>query len=71
MSAKLVVQLGMFALAVTVASLTVLGLLLSNSSQKSVWSLETSLDPTDETSVSQESGSGAESGTIDSLSPIS
>ena len=49
MSVMLVVQLGMFALAGTVLSLMVLG--PSNSSPKSVWSLETSLDPTEETSI--------------------
>ena len=69
MSVKLVVQLGMFALAVTVASLTVLGPLSSNSSPKSIRSIKTLLDPTDETLISEELG--LESGTIDSLSPVS
>ena len=69
MSGRLVIQLGMFALAVTVAALTVLGSLSSNSPPKSVWSLETLLDHTDKTSIPEESQS--ESGSIDSLSPIS
>ena len=69
MSVKLVVPLGMYEFAVTEASLTMLGPLSFNSSRKSVWSLETSLDPTEVTSIPEELGS--ESGILDSLPPTS
>ena len=69
MLVKLAVQLGKFALAVTVTSLTMLGPISSSSSQRWFYWLETSLDPTEETSICDESGS--ESGNADSLSPTS